>query len=184
VILEQSPAPPTLHNPHPRQLLVRDSSTPRGGWCKKHPLAPHRGLARCSPRPRPRRWACDDGLATTALITPTRHRWLPSYAYDWCRSWSVTPSIRPAVMLAYSARRNGGGGHAAKPAPPPPPPPPTLLPGATPLATPPHGGPPGPGWRRRARPRTGTTAPPDREDFAPHPVVLIIGHIADRRGSA
>jgi hypothetical protein len=52
------------------------------------------------------------------------------------------------------------------------------------LATTPHGGPLGPRRHRRARPRMGMTAPPDGEDFAPHLVELIIGHIADRHGSA
>jgi hypothetical protein len=31
---------------------------------------------------------------------------------------------------------------------------------------------------------SGTKAPPDGEDFALHPAALIIGHVADRRGSA
>ncbi len=131
------------------------------------------------PRPRPRRWACGGGPATTAIITPARRRRLPSHASDRRRSWSVTPGVRPAVTLAYSARHDGG---AAKPAPPPPSL--TPLPGAAPLTTPPHGEPPGPGRRRRARPRTGTTARPDGEDFARHSAALIIGHVADRRGSA
>jgi hypothetical protein len=94
----------------------------------------------------------------------------------------MSPGIRPAVTLGYSARHDGGGGRATKPAPPPLSP--TPLPGAAPLATPPHGGLPGPGRRRQVRPQMGTTAPPDGEDFAPHLVVLIIGHVADRRGSA
>ncbi len=144
--------------------------------------APRRGLARCSPRPRPRRWACGGGPARTALITPARHRRLPSHASDRRRSWSLSLGVRPAVTLAYSARHDGGGGRAAKPATPPPPP--TPLPGAAPLADPPHVGPQGPGRRRRARPRTGTMAPPDGEDFAPHLAALIIGHAADRLGLA
>jgi hypothetical protein len=94
----------------------------------------------------------------------------------------MTPGIRPAVMLAYSARRNGGGGCTAKPTTLPLPPAP--LPGAAPLATPPHGGLQAPGWRRQARPRTGTTVPPYREDFALYLAALIIGHVADCRGSA
>jgi hypothetical protein len=146
------------------------------------PPAPRSGLARCSPRPLPGQWACSGGPTMTALITPARCRQLPSHASDWRRSLSVTPGVRPAVTLVYSTRQNGSGGCATKPTPPPPPP--TPLPSAPPLATPPHGGPPGPGWRRQARPRTGTTAPPDGEDFAPHPAVMIIGHVADRRGSA
>ncbi len=89
---------------------------------------------------------------------PVRCRWLPSHASDRCRSWSVTPRIRLAVTLAYSAQHNGGGGRAVKPAPLPPPP--TLLLGATPLATPLHSGPPGPGQR-------GQACPPDRDDSAP-----------------
>ncbi len=43
-------------------------------------------------------------------------------------SWSVTPGVRPAVTLAYSARHDCGGGRVAKPASSPPPP--TPLPGA------------------------------------------------------
>ncbi len=144
------------------------------------PPVPPRGLARCPPRPQPQHWACSGGPATTALITPARRRQLPSHASNRRMSWSVTPGVRPAVMLAYSARHDCGGSRAAKP----PPPPPTPLPGAAPLATPPHGGPPGPGRCRRARLWTGTTAPPDGEDFAPHPAALIIGHVADHRGSA
>jgi hypothetical protein len=168
------------HRPQPQQR------TPQDGRCTMRPPAPRRGLAICPPRPRLRRWACGGGPATIALITPARRRRLPSHASDRRRSWSVTPGVRPAVTLAYSARHDCGGGRAAKPAPPPPPPPspPTLLPGAAPLATPPHGGPPGPGRRRRARPWMGTTAPPDVEDFVPHPAALIIDHVADRRGSA
>ncbi len=113
---------------------------------------------------------------------PARRRRFPSHASDRHRPWSVSSGVRPAVTLAYSAIHDDGG-CAAKPAPPPPPPPPTPLPGAAPLVTPPHGGPPGPGRRRRACPRTGTTAPPDGEDFAPHPAALIIGHVVDRCGS-
>ncbi len=94
----------------------------------------------------------------------------------------MTSGVRSAVMLAYSAQHNGSGGRAAKPAPMPLPPTPLL--GAAPLATPPHGGPPGPGWGRQARHLTGMMAPPDGEDFSPHPVVLIVGHVTDRRGSA
>jgi hypothetical protein len=135
-----------------------------------------------SEMPPPATWACGGGPATTALITSARRRRLPSHASDRRMSWCVTPSVRPAVTLAYSARHDGGGGRAAKPAPPPPPL--TPLPGAAPLATPPHGGSPGPGRRRRARPWTGTMAPPDGEDFAPHPAALIISHVADRRDSA
>jgi hypothetical protein len=119
----------------------------------------------------------------TALIMPVRHRWLPSHASDRCRSWSVTPIVWPAVTLAYSPRHDGGGGRAAKPVPPTLPPPPTLLPGAAPLATPPHGGPPGAVRHRQARTQTGMTAPPDGEDFAPHPAAFIIGHVVDHRGS-
>jgi hypothetical protein len=77
----------------------------------------------------------------------------------------VTPGVLLAVMLAYSARHNGGGGRAAKPVPPPLSP--TPLPATAPLATPPHGGPPGPGRRRQAHPQMGTTAPPDGDDGAP-----------------
>ncbi len=69
-----------------------------------------------------------------------------------------------------------------KPAPAPLPPTPLI--GAAPLATPPHGGPPDLGRRWRARHRMGTMVPLDGEDFAPHPAVLIIGHAADRHGSA
>ncbi len=94
----------------------------------------------------------------------------------------MTPRIRPVATLAYSAWRNGGGSRVVKPAPATPPP--TALPGTTPLATQPHDGPPDPGWRRRSRPPTGTTAPLDGEDFVLHPLVLIIGHVADHRGSA
>jgi hypothetical protein len=119
--------------------------------------------------------------------SPYRAREVPAVAEPRLRPaqvlGSMTPGVRPAVTLAFSARHDGGGGRAAKPAPPPPSPSPTPLPGAAPLATPPHGGPPGPGRRRRARPRTGTTAPPDGEDFAPHPAAMIIGHVADRCGS-
>ncbi len=152
-----------------------------GSQRKTRPPAPRCGLARCSPRPRPQRWACGGRLATTALITLPWSRRLPSHASDRRRSWSVTPGVQLAVTLAYSARHNGGGGRATKPAPPPPPP--TPLPGATPLATTPHGGPPGPGRRRQARPRIGTTAPPVGEDFALHLVAMIIRHVADQRGS-
>jgi hypothetical protein len=172
------------HSPQPTPwpIIRARFIHPSGGRRKIRPLAPRRGPARCSPRPRPRQWACGGGPAMTVLITPARRRRLPSHASDRRRSWSVTPGVRPAVTLAYSARHNGGDGRAAKPASPPPPL--TSLPSATPLVTPPHGGPPGPGWRRRACPWMGTTAPPDGEDFDPHPVVLIIGHVADRRGSA
>jgi hypothetical protein len=154
------------------------SSTPP---CALRP-APRRGLARCSPRPQPQRWACSGGPARTALITPARHRRLPSHASDRRRSWSLSPGVWPAVTLAYSTRHNGGGGRAAKPAPPPLPP--TQLPGAAPLADPPLIGLQGSGLGRRARPRTGTTAPPDGEDFALHPAALIIGHAADHLGLA
>jgi hypothetical protein len=111
-----------------------------------HPPAPRHGPARCFPRLRPGQWACSGGPAMTVFITPARRRQLPSHASDRRRSWSVTPGIRPAVTLAYSARNDGGGSRAAKPTSPPPPL--TLLPSATPLVTPPHGGPPGPRWRR------------------------------------
>ncbi len=51
---------------------------------------------------------------------------------------------RPASgELTYYARHDGCGGRAAQPALPPPPL--TPLPGTTPLNTPPHGGPTGPG---------------------------------------
>jgi hypothetical protein len=83
------------------------------------PPAPRHGLARCSPRPRPRRWAFGGGPATTALITPARHLPLPSHASDRRRSWSVTPGVLPAVTLAYSARHDGGGDCAANPRPRP-----------------------------------------------------------------
>jgi hypothetical protein len=83
------------------------------------PPAPRRSLARCSPRPRPRRWACSGGLAMTALITSARCRCLPSHASDQHRSWSVTPGIRPAVTLAYSATHDGGGGCSVNPRPHP-----------------------------------------------------------------
>ncbi len=146
------------------------------------PPAPHRGLARCPPPPQPQQWACGSGPATTALITSARCQRLPSHASDQRMSWSVTPSIQPAVMLAYSARHDCSGGRAAKPVPPPPPP--TSLTVATPLATPPHSGPSGPGRHRRAHPWTRTTATMDGEDFDPHPAALIIGHVVDRRGSA
>jgi hypothetical protein len=33
-------------------------------------------------------------------------------------------------------------------------------------------------------PPDGDDGAPDREDFSPHPAALIIGHVADRRGSA
>jgi hypothetical protein len=122
------------------------------------PPAPHRGLARCSPPPRLRQgWACNDGLAMTALITPARRRRLPSHASDWRRFWSVTPGIRPAMTVAYSTQHNGSGSRAAKPAPLPLPP--TPLPGGTPFAIPLHGGPQGSRRRRQARPRTGKTSP-------------------------
>ncbi len=88
------------------------------------------------------------------------------------------------MTLAYSAQQYVGGGRAKKPVPPHLHPPLTLMPGATPLATPLHGGPPGPGWRRQALPWTGMMAPLDREDFTPHLVALIIGHVAAPRGSA
>jgi hypothetical protein len=78
------------------------------------PPAPRCGLARCSPRPQLQPWACGGRPATTALITPARRRRLPSHASDRRRSWSVTPSVWPAVMLA-SARHNGGGGCAVNP---------------------------------------------------------------------
>ncbi len=144
--------------------------------------APCRGLARCSPRPRPQRWACSGGPARTDLITPARHRRLPSHASDRRRSWSLSSGVRPEVTLAYSARHDGGGSRAAKPAPLPKPP--TPLPGAAPLADPPYVGPQGPGQSQQACPRTGTTAPPDGEHFATHPAALIIGHAADRLGLA
>jgi hypothetical protein len=146
------------------------------------PPAPRRGLARCPPQSRLQQWACGGGPATTALITHAGRRRLPSHASNWCRSWSMTPGVRPAVTLAYSARHDGGGGRAAKSAPAPPPPTPLI--GAAPLAIPLHGGPPGPGRRQGSRPRTETTAPPDGEDFALHPAALIIGHVVDRPGSA
>jgi hypothetical protein len=144
------------------------------------PPVPRRGLARCPPQPRPRRWACGGGPATTALITPARRRQLSSHASDRRMSWSVTHGVRPVVTLAYSARHDHGGGCVVKP----PPPPPNQLPGAAPLATPPHGGPLDPGRCRQARPWMGTTAPPDGGDFALHPAALIIGHVANLRGSA
>jgi hypothetical protein len=115
-----------------------------------------------------RRWAAHDSSA----VMPARRRRLSSHASDRRRSWSAAPGVRPAVTLAYSAWHDGGGGRASKPAPPPPPS--TPLPCAAPSATPQHGGPPGPGRRRRACPRTGMMAPPDGEDFVLHPVVLII----------
>ncbi len=90
------------------------SSTP-----PQSPLAPRHCVARCSLRPRPRQWTLGSGPATTALITPARRRRLPSHASDQRRSWSVTPGVRPAVTLAYSARHNGGGGRAANPPPRP-----------------------------------------------------------------
>jgi hypothetical protein len=143
---------------------------------------PRRGLALCPPQQQPQLWARCGGLAMRALIKPARRQRLPSHTSNRGRSWSVTPDVRPAVMLAYSAWHDGSGGRATKPAPPPLFP--TLLPGAAPLATPPHGGLPDPGRHQRVCPRTGTTAPLDGEDFAPHPAALIIGHIADCRGSA
>ncbi len=106
---------------------------------------------------------------------------MPSHSSERRRSWSVTPGIWPAVMLAYSAQHDCSGGRTMNPAPQPLPP--TPMPSATSLATPPHGGTPGPRWRRQARPWMGTTVPLDGEDFAPHPVALIIGHVADRHGS-
>jgi hypothetical protein len=141
-------------------LLLERNSTPRGGHCTMRPPAPCRGLARCPTRPRLRHWASGGGLARAALITPSRRRWLPSHASDRRMSWSMIPGVRLVVKLAYSAWQDCGGGLAAKP----PPPPLTLLPGAAPLATPPHGGLPvperrrqlAPGWGRR-HPRTGKT---------------------------
>jgi len=44
---------------------------------------------------------------------------LPSHASDRCRSWSVTPGVRLAVTLAYSARHDGGGSRALNPHPRP-----------------------------------------------------------------
>jgi hypothetical protein len=83
----------TSHNPQEPTLRG-------GGRCTTRPPAPRRVLARCHPRPRPRRWACGGGPATAALITPARRRRLPSHASDRRRSWSVTPGVRPAVTLA------------------------------------------------------------------------------------
>jgi hypothetical protein len=77
----------------------------------------------------------------------------------------MTPSIRLAVTLVFSARHDGSGGHAAKPAPPSPSP--TPLPSAAPLATASHGGPPGLGRHRQARPQTGTMVPPRRGRLCP-----------------
>ncbi len=133
--------------------------TPRGSCCTTHPPAPCCGLASCSPRPRPQQWACGGGLATTALITPMRHWCLPSQASYRCRSWSVTPGVRPAVTLVYSSQNNGGSGHATKPMPLPPPPPPTPLTETAPLANSPHGGPPGPGQRGKRAPGQGRWCP-------------------------
>jgi hypothetical protein len=105
--------------------------------------------------------------------------------------WRLQPLSRPQGASGCQAmpptgagpgQCDAGGSHAAKTAPPPPPP--TPLPGTAPLATALHGGLPGLRWRQRAHPRTGTMAPPDEKDFAPHLVVLIIGNVADHRGSA
>ncbi len=81
------------------------------------PPTPRHGLARCSPRLRPRQWACSSGPVMKALIRPTRRRRFPSHAFDWRRSWSVTPGVRPAVTLVYSARHNGGSSRSANPRP-------------------------------------------------------------------
>ncbi len=94
------------------------------------------------------RWWAGDNSPCHAVM-PARHQQLLSHASDHRRSWSVTPGVRLAVTLAYFARHNGGSGRAAKSVPAPPPLTPLI--GATPLATPPHSGPPGPRRRRRAR---------------------------------
>jgi hypothetical protein len=137
---------------------VPSSSPPRA------PLVPHRGLARCSPWPRLRRWACGNGPATTALVTPARRRHLPSDASDRRRSWSMTPGVRPAVTLVYSARHDGGGGRTANPHPRPHPrlhcqmPPPWQLHCMVGHQVPGGEGKRAPGWGQR-RPRMGKTSP-------------------------
>jgi hypothetical protein len=163
----------TTHNTS--QLLVQDSSTPRGGWCTTHPPVPRRGLERCSPWLRPPRWAHSCKLAATALITPSRCQWLPSHASDQCMSWSMTPGVRPEATLAYYAWHNGGSGH-------------TLTPNSAAWHCP--LGDPTTRWAARYRVVPATT-PPDRDNGAPGwgrlcPTsgVLIISHVADRRGSA
>ncbi len=106
------------------------------------------------------RWlAGDDSLA----IKPVRGRWLASQALDWCRSWSMTPGIRRAMMRAYSAWHDSGGSRAAKPMPPPP--------GATP-----PGNPPGNltvRWAARSRVAP-ANAPPDGDNGTLHPAASII----------
>ncbi len=126
--------------------------------------APRHGLARFPPRPLPRRWAFGGGPATTALITPARRWRLPSHASDRRRSWSVTPGVRPAGMLAYSARHDGGGGRAANPRPQPcprlrcPAPPPWRPHRTVGCQVPGGAGKRAPG-RGRRRPRMGKTLP-------------------------
>jgi hypothetical protein len=120
---------------------------------------------RCSPQPQPQQWACSGRPATTSLITPARRRWLSSHASNQCRSWSMTPGIRLAVTLVYSARHNGGGGHAPKPASPSLPPYPLL--GAAPLATPPHSGPPGVGEHSHSKARHGSQSPVETAQNVP-----------------
>jgi hypothetical protein len=149
--------------------------------------------ARCSPRPRPRRWAFGSGPATTALITPASRRRLPSHASDRRRSWSVTPGVRPAVTLAYSARHDVGGGRAANPRPRPRPNSaarrhplgdPTARwaarSWAAPASAPPDGDDGAPGWGR-LRPASGGV---DHRPYSRPPWLSTTGIVRGREGGA
>ncbi len=104
------------------------------------------------------------------------------------------PCLRPAQVLVHDSRRPAGGDasvfrpagwrrqpHRKTCAPAP-------VPNSTAWRQPP--GDPNARWAARSRaapasaPPAGTTEPPDGEDFTLHPAALIIGHVADRRGSA
>jgi hypothetical protein len=87
---------------------------------------------------------------------PARCHHLQSHASDRCRSWSVTPSVRPAVTLA--STRHDGGGAALR----------TRVPAPAPDSSArrcPLGNPTAQ-WAARSR-AVPVSVPPDKDDGAP-----------------